>query len=374
MKHRLLILMGVVGFGFSNLIGAQDFDDIYFDSSSSNSKDKKQVQQPVAENNVVEEYAGRSFSGENYIAERDVDEYNRRGEYYAQSDTASYAADSTYTDDDTFQYTERIKRFHNPSVVIESSDPDLVDLYVYTRPSVNIVVGTPTYSPLTVSTFLYTPSWGYYDPWPGYSYYHWAYDPFYLSFYDPFFYGYSWHYPYYYHHHHHAYWYPPVPHWGHGCVPSYGWHGNHIAHNPVRYSNGQGRRTAGSGISTGGRRPAGGTRIGDIVSNSSSTNGRRPASVSTSGSTAGRGGNVRVNSGSSNTRRSNSSNRGVYRRPSTSNTRSNATRTENTSTQRSYNNYNNNSYSGSRSSGSFSGGGRSSGSSGGSRGGGGHRR
>ena len=58
MKHRLLILMGVVGFGFSNLIGAQDFDDIYFDSSSSNSKDKKQVQQPVAENNVVEEYAG----------------------------------------------------------------------------------------------------------------------------------------------------------------------------------------------------------------------------------------------------------------------------------------------------------------------------
>ena len=161
MKHRLLILMGVVGFGFSNLIGAQDFDDIYFDSSSSNSKDKKQVQQPVAENNVVEEYAGRSFSGENYIAERDVDEYNRRGEYHAQSDTASYAADSTYTDDDTFQYTERIKRFHNPSVVIESSDPDLVDLYVYTRPSVNIVVGTPTYSPLTVSTFLYTPSWGY---------------------------------------------------------------------------------------------------------------------------------------------------------------------------------------------------------------------
>ena len=234
MKHRLLILMGVVGFGFSNLIGAQDFDDIYFDSSSSNSKDKKQVQQPVAENNVVEEYAGRSFSGENYIAERDVDEYNRRGEYYAQSDTASYAADSTYTDDDTFQYTERIKRFHNPSVVIESSDPDLVDLYVYTRPSVDIVVGTPTYSPLTVSTFLYTPSWGYYDPWPGYSYYHWGYDPFYLSFYDPFFYGYSWHYPYYYHHHHHAYWYPPVPHWGHGCVPSYGWHGNHMAHNPVR--------------------------------------------------------------------------------------------------------------------------------------------
>ena len=53
--------MGVVGFGFSNLIGAQDFDDIYFDSSSSNSKDKKQVQQPVAENNVVEEYIPLEF-------------------------------------------------------------------------------------------------------------------------------------------------------------------------------------------------------------------------------------------------------------------------------------------------------------------------
>ena len=389
MRKHLLIFAGIVGLGLGNVAMSQDFDDIYFDSSSSHKKEKKQERRPqymedeVATNDV--------FTGENYIAERDVDEYNRRGSYAAEpADSMSLAADSSYADGgDTFRYTERIKRFHNPTVVIESSDPELVDLYVYTRPSVNIVVGTPTYAPLSVSGYFYTPTWSYYDPWSPYRYAGWVYDPFYFTFYDPFYhygYGYTyWHQPFFHHHHHYAWWYDPVPHWGHGCAPSYGWHGGNVAHRPGRYGVGSGnsRRPTGVSVASSGnsRRPGSSvSRIGNIVSRqpASQVGNRQPVS----GSKAGIGGTVRSKSGGSGYRNSSSASGGVYRRPSStpssSQSRPSAVDRGSSSRQRdSYNNSYNNSYnSGRSSSGSFGigGGSRSSGSSGGMRGGSGRRR
>lgn len=372
MRHSLLIFAVISGLLFTDSVKAQDFDDIYFDSSKSAKKEKKQ---PIVVEEVADDYVDASFTGRNYVEERDVDEYNRRGSHYSASDSISNGNDSTYTDEDSFQYTERIKRFHNPTVIIESTDPDVAELYVYTRPSVNLVVGTTSYTPWSVSSFYYTPSWSYYDPWRPYGYVGWGYDPFYFSLYDPFYYGcgyYSWHYPY--HHHHYGYWHPYHSYWGYGYIPHYG-HGGNLAHNPTRYrSNGNGRRPTGVGTSNfyrgSSRTNSGGSRIGNIVSTKPSSSGTvRPSQ------TTGRGGTLRSNTNSS-SRNSSSSNGGVYRRPSSSSSsNSNIQRSTTNSSRSTYNNYNsNNSYSGSRSSGSF-GGSRSSGSSsGGSRGGGGHRR
>ena len=366
MRNRLLILLGFVGLSAITVAFAQDFDDIYFDSSKSTKKEKStHVKEQSAQNST-------SYYSQNYVAERDVDEYNRRGNYYSADDTTDYVEDSTYTDD-SFQYTERIKRFHNPTVVIESSDQDLVDLYVYTRPSVNIVVGTPTYyAPVTTAfTFgYYSPwSWTYYNPWDPFDY--WRFNSFYYS--------YSWYRP----HFHHSIWYPAIPHWGHGCIPHYyGWNHHPIHSNPIRYRGGDrgNRRPVAPNINRGGQtinRGNGRTRIGNVVAN-------RPAirpNRGTSTVNRGRGGVTFNNSNRPSSGGNRGNTTGIYRRPSTISNSSNGRNAEvQRSTQRVFNdntqssfNRNNSGFSSGRSS-SFSGGTRGGNMSGGGAHGGGHRR
>lgn len=368
MRNRLLILLGVVGLSSTTIALAQDFDDIYFDSSK---KVKKEARTIVKEESAPVVDTSVATQAKNYIEERDVDEYNRRGSYYADNDTStsygarSEAADSAYNSE-SFVYTDRIKRFHNPTVVIESSDPDIVDLYVYTRPSVNIVVGTPTYySPFgTFAVGYYRPwSWGFYDPWDPFDY--WRFTPYYYS--------YAWHYPHYYH----SYWHHAIPHWGHGCVPYYGWSG-HSHYNPVRYYGGDrgSRRPVGSSINRGTQTVNRGNvtrtgRIGNVVSNRQGVGGTR-GNTTTNRVTRG---NVTTIDRQSNGSTSNRGTSTIYRRPSTNN--SNVSRETQRSSQRVYNSESSRSYnsgssfSSGRSSG-FSGGSRSS-SSNGARGGG-HRR
>ncbi len=193
---------------------------------------------------------------------RDVDEYNRRG-VYAQRDSVS--TDSLKADSDVFQYTERMERFDNPTIVISSGDSRLKELYY--ADNVNIYIGTPS----TYFSFgTYSPWWSTYsyynDFWYGYNYWNWGWgwhsyrpycswgwcDPFWGSSYHYGWGGYDWGYP---HHHHGG-----------------GWHPN--------YTDG-GRRPISGHMNNGGRRPAlaseaGGFRGGD----SYRTTGRRPSSSS----------------------------------------------------------------------------------------------
>lgn len=194
---------------------------------------------------------------------RDVDEYNRRG-LYAQRD--SVATDSLQTDSDIFQYTERMERFDNPTIVISSGDSRLKELYY--ADNVNIYVGTPstyfsfgTYSP-------WWPTYSYYnDFWYGYNYWNWGWgwSP-YRSYWD-----WGWYDP---------YWGPS---WHH-----YGWGGCDWGHHHPYYGGGWrpnytdgGRRPVGGRVNASGRRPALASETnGFRGSDSYRTTGRRPSSSS----------------------------------------------------------------------------------------------
>ncbi len=217
MKMRLLTILGLTCI-LTMTAMAQDYDDIYYDSSKEEKEVEEAVHQGTASGDVATVDADYSADWHSNIVDlRDVDEYNRRGNYSTQSEAGDTVyVDSTLVDSDSFQYTERIRRFHNPDVVEECGDAEAVDLYVYTRPDVNIVVGTPTtayVSPWGATVSFSTWGVGWYDPW----YDPWYFDPWYYrpywyytaSWYNPWYWGWG---PYYAHHHHHYHdWWHSVP-------------------------------------------------------------------------------------------------------------------------------------------------------------------
>ena len=159
---------------------SQDFeDDIYYNPSKEKKTakpDKKTT--PSIKYVPTPDYPAADTYTYNSASTRDVDEYNRR---YTTVAVDTAARDSAYTAD-SFAYTRRIERFHNPDVVTSSGDDQLIDYY-YSQPdaasSVNIYVNTDPYL-----------GWGtypYYGYRPYYSYYGyhswwnwgWAYDPWY---------------------------------------------------------------------------------------------------------------------------------------------------------------------------------------------------
>jgi hypothetical protein len=188
MKYRVSLLMGMLAISAGAILQAQDYDDIYYDASKSTKAKTVKVTTPAKTIQVYGEVPEKYKVAvqDNYIAERDVDEYNRRGAYDPQNyepqfevdingDTIYFDSDSIY-DDDMFANTRRIERFYNPDVVILSSDDDLVELYYDESPTINLIVGS---------------DWGYASTygWNG-----WYNDPWYYSLYDPW-YNYYWDYP-----------------------------------------------------------------------------------------------------------------------------------------------------------------------------------
>lgn len=190
MKYRLLTLLGVFALGSASLVMAQDYDDIYYDGTSSSdvtTTTKSTTMQTSAPGTVSRQRPATAsaqprrykIAVEDNAAARDEDEYNRRGAYRNKG----YAADtSSYYDDEqsSFSNTERIQRFYNPEVVDGSGDDELITLYYDTAPTINLVIGSS-----------WGPSWGWgmsswYDPW----YSSW-YSPWYSGWYDPFYYS-SW--------------------------------------------------------------------------------------------------------------------------------------------------------------------------------------
>ena len=292
MKLRFFATMSIFC-ATTAMVAAQDYDDIYYDSSQEEetvevtTPPAAPVEEEIDDEMIADYYTADQTAGwEGSVVDvRDVDEYNR---HYAAitSDTASI--DTVLADGDTFRYTERIRRFHNPEVIDSCADEEAVDLYVYTRPDVNIIVGTPatTYiSPLGATVSVGTWGWGVsvYDPW---------FDPWY---YDPWYYRPYWHY---------ASWYRPY--WGWGwCAPYYAYHHHHHYHDwwrpaPPRHYSAGGRRlyantgryrgyAAGATRGGGGRMMAAGNRRPATVGGRVNTPVRRQAVTSA--------GNRRVGSG-----------------------------------------------------------------------------
>lgn len=326
MKIKLSILMSLL-LTVSLVITAQGYDDIYYNSSNSKKKETKKTNAKKTEASQVDNNSidyNDTFIGFNN--NRDVDEYNRRN---ITRDTLG--VDSTTMDEyEDFAYTDRIRRFHNPSVIVEANDPEITELYYNTTPTVNLIIGTPSYwNP------YWDWNWGYYDWTWGWSPYN-RWRVFHSAWYSPWYYdwgwsfGWTWH-----HHHHHHNWWGPGHHHG-GPNFSGPVHGNGNNKVPGRVN--RGRRVFGQGT----------------VGNSSGI-GRRPA-IET----------VRSNKGA---------NVNNNRRPDVNRTSKSSSSNRRSSVSRSYNNnnrsssYNSDSYSGgSRSGGSYSGGG-SRGGGGGSRGG-----
>lgn len=103
---------------------------------------------------------------------RDVDEYNRHSGYTVSS-TANL--DSALWEDN-FSYTRRIERFHNPDVVVESRDGDVIDYYYNTdvTPQVtNIYVNNGPYWDWTSTYPSYSSWWNWNYGW-GYNSWYWG--------------------------------------------------------------------------------------------------------------------------------------------------------------------------------------------------------
>lgn len=275
MKLKIFLLFSLlVAVTFS--VCAQDYDDIYYNSSKSKKKETVKTKQTEQKTKTINSTSDDTYISDGIENDRDVDEYNRR--YTFAVDTI--ANDSIAIEETgDFVYTDRIRRFHNPTVIIETNNPELAEVYyISTTPSVNLIVGTPSYywgAPYWYdwyypyawrtgwySSVWYGPSW--FTPWYGWG---WSF-------------GWTWGAP----HHHH--WAPGhIHHPGHG-VASGGIHRPGYNVGGRRYSGagnnyGIGRRPAtpavnrhnGVGLSNGTRRPSvGGTQ-------SSGNNTRRPSFV-----------------------------------------------------------------------------------------------
>lgn len=258
MKYRFLALIGLLALSAGAVMQAQDYDDIYYDASKSASATKatKQSKTVSAYGEVPERY--KAVAQDNYRVERDVDEYNRRGNFepnYQLNYEVDINGDTIYFDGDTiyeeaFANTRRIERFYNPDVVILSDDDDLVELYYDESPSINLVIGTDmglaasygwanTYYPWYTGwypyyqPYYYSPWFSWYDSWSPYWYGSW-YRPWHSDFlwgwsymgYRPWWYGspWAWDYGYGYHSPHTYHWTGYNPGHGNGTQRHFGTH------------------------------------------------------------------------------------------------------------------------------------------------------
>ncbi len=173
MKRILFSLTLLIAFGSFSAV-AQDYDDIYY-----NPKNDKTEQ---ARNKKKQSYYIKDF--ENI----DVDDYNRRGQYYSTPiDTIGSNAESG----EDFVYTQQIQKYYNPTIVVDNANV-LGDILENSYGNVEIVFNNG--NPYFASSW----NWG----WPYYSY----------SWNDPWYWGWhsAWNRPW--------YWGPSWT-WG----PSWGW-------------------------------------------------------------------------------------------------------------------------------------------------------
>ncbi len=194
---RNFLLCVIAGAGSVSALSAQDiYDDIYYNPKN----DKKAANTAAAVRQEPKKYASvtqipRRVSDYppadtyQFVTDgvmRDVDEYNRRGIFATDEPAAAATADTL----GNFTYTQRIERFHDPDVIVASTDPTLAQVY-YAQPveEVNIYINNPggywggywgsRWTPAWTwgSSWAWgwtSPSW-YWNTWsPYYGYYGWG--------------------------------------------------------------------------------------------------------------------------------------------------------------------------------------------------------
>lgn len=188
MKKSVILTIVSLIFG----IGAQAYDytdDIYYNPKKDASK-ATSASSAKRNSNLVD------------FSTIDVDEYNRRGQYYyTDVDTIGSKAEN----DADFIYTTQIQKFYNPTIVVDNSNL-LEDILNNSYGNIDIVYnynGIPTFSPWSYSWPYYYSSW--YNPWS------WSFNV------GPFGFGFGWNNP----------WWSWVPSWTWGPSwswgPSWGW-------------------------------------------------------------------------------------------------------------------------------------------------------
>ncbi len=308
MKYRLLTLLGLIALsGVSMPAWSQDYDDVYYDAKKDNREQtiskpaaaqvKSQPQRVVISGNQPYKVTVQSNSS-NIINGRDVDEYNRRKNYDCY-DTIAYDNQLAGSD---FSNTQRIERFYNPDIIINSNDNDLITLYYDSTPTINLTIGSSWWGPSIGWGWSgwYGPRWSYsyYDPWFTWYGPHW-YAGWNWGWNDPWFsWGWGWQDPFWgWGGPHHFGWGGPGPHYG-----DWAWDGgprwnsrNEGGRRPMGYvSNNGGRNgfaSANGGNAVTGRRPMG------VNGNSNYTSPRNNGGNQSTTVTGHRGASTYINAG-----------------------------------------------------------------------------
>ena len=339
-KFALLIILSICVAGFARAGSYVIEDDIYYNPNDKNpvveQKEKEAAQAAaqaaaVSDNAAVQKTLVMTADKQFF----DVDEYNRRGESATEmslndlvdNQTEEYVEynivdengdDGYYLNGFTgsasdYEYSLRIRRFHNPKFVVSVSDPFYSDIYFLDNNDWNVYITdnfawvTPTWTNPWYWNYMWAPysytSWSWrwslgpwslsygYDPlyrWGGYWGGYWGWNSWYCS-------------PFYHHHHYYSPYYYNRPH--------YGWHNRpgrpHYTPNG-RQPNRYGGRVVSSGSgSTNSRRATVGT--------ASSSTGRRTVSSVTSTSRGSSVSGVRTNRGTVISNSSSSSGNNSYR-------------------------------------------------------------
>ncbi|MDE5808103.1 MAG: hypothetical protein K2H76_08290, partial [Muribaculaceae bacterium] len=140
---------------------AQEFDDIYYNPKTDNTQ--AAVEKKSKKSNYIKDFSSI-----------DVDQYNRRGQYY-DSPVDTIGAQAEVGED--FVYTQKIQKFYNPTIVVENADV-LADVIDNSYGNVNIVFdnGLPYFNsiygwPGYYNSYVWMPSWR----WGGS--FSWSYSP-----------------------------------------------------------------------------------------------------------------------------------------------------------------------------------------------------
>lgn len=151
MKKNWIILAALTGTIYSGAWADDFVDDIYFNPSKSVSgqKTNKKASHYIANYDQI-----------------DVDEYNRRGQYYTSPvDTIGAYAEAG----EDFVYTQKIQKFYNPTIVVDNSDLlETVLANSYGNVEVVYDINGPYFSSI-YSPWASIPSWWYspyYNPYP----------------------------------------------------------------------------------------------------------------------------------------------------------------------------------------------------------------
>jgi hypothetical protein len=263
---RTWMLLSAVAFLLPVLVQAQSSsyeDDLYYNPPKAKVITEKKYtrESPANTTNVAvqqnENGNVKVFDNSRTLKVRDVDEYNRRvpisdSEISPENDSANAEEnDNKESTDAPYEYSERVRRFHNPDFTTQITDDGYLNIYVEDNANVNVYYLDDSshgfMSPFFYDSNYYGAGWRWRDWSPYYSYY---YDPWYSpwSFYEPWYYGggfgFGWN-PWYSGYYGYGYGYGFYPYYGFGGY--YGYNGWGHSHNRYHLNSDQNRFLSNNG-------------------------------------------------------------------------------------------------------------------------------